>query len=883
MHSKYDEHISHPWAHQPDEIITQLASHDEAGLTSDEAKKRLVKYGSNKFLEEKHITQFGIFIRQFQSPLIVILGIATLLTIFLQHWVDAIIIGFAILVNTVLGFIQEAKAERAIADLKSYIVERVRVIRDGREIEIDSSLVVPGDIVHLSGGSRVVADARIISSVGFSVDEAVLTGESLSVSKHEDIVSETALLAERKNMVFAGTLAVDGTARAVVVATGSNTEIGKLAKLVAETESEKTPLQVAIRKLSWAIILIISVIVSMIFTLGVLQGQPYYDMFLLSIAIMVGAVPEALPIGLTAVLAIGVEHVARKKGIIRSLTAAETLGSTTLIITDKTGTLTQAKMELVDITMREKLIDPTFEGNESRKRYSVVQKELLFLAACNCDVLIENEEDDPEEWRITGPLLETNIVRALKLHADFPDADTRALAHLRLPFSSRHKFSVSSIPHKFLPGAYDRYDNPHVVVGAPDILLERAHMKKEEYLAALEGVTKLSENGRRVLGVALFTPKTDSSTLTPEGVYDVTFLGVISFYDPIREEVPEALSRIKAHGVRVVMATGDLPGTASAVAREVGWEIDETSVLTGEQIHQLSDEELYEACSHIRVFARVTPEDKLRIAKIYQSRGEIVAMTGDGVNDAPALKAANIGVAVGSGSDVAKSVADLVLLDDNFKTIVATIEEGKHMLANIKKIFVYLMSNSLDGVMLVGGSVLAGLTMPLTAVQIIWVNLFTGSIPAISYAFERQPLETHATRKFFDRKVVSLAIVVGLSNSLLLFLLYYTLSTFEHIPVDLARSIVFACFGSYVLVVAFSFRNLSVPVYRYPFMGNKILIVGVAIGLLLMLATVFVPPLQTLFTTTSLTLPWVLFVGVWIALCVVLVECAKWFVHRFVS
>lgn len=883
MSNESNKHISHPWAYSPEEIITSLNSDIEEGLTVDEAKERRAKYGNNNFIEEKHVTSVGIFLRQFKSPLIILLGIATLLTMILSHWMDAGIIAFAILVNTILGFVQESKAERAIADLKSYILERVRVIRGGREMEIDSSLVVPGDIIHLTGGTRVVADARIISSVGFSTDEAILTGESLSVSKGTDIVSETAQLAERKNMVFAGTLSVDGTAQAVVVATGSDTEIGKLAKLVAETESEKTPLQVAIQKLSWVIIATISIVVGGIFILGVLQGQPFYDMLILSIAIIVGAVPEALPIGLTAVLAIGVEHIARKKGIMRSLTAAETLGSTTLIITDKTGTLTAAKMELVDITMVEKLIEPSFTGDDTRKRYSVVQKELLLLASCNADVLIENEEDDPLEWNMHGSLLETNIVQALALHGTLPDVAVRDEVHLRLPFNSRYKFSVSAIPHTFLPGAYDRYHNPHVVVGAPDILLERSHMKKEDYLQALESVTKLSENGRRVLGVALLTPKTDNETLTPEDVNEVTFLGVISFYDPVREEVPSALKWIETHRLRVVMATGDLPGTASAVAKELGWDLGETSILTGEQIHQFTDEELFDACEHVRVFARVTPEDKLRIAEVYQKRGEVVAMTGDGVNDAPALKAANIGIAVGSGSDVAKSVADLVLLDDNFKTIVATIKEGKHMLANIKKTFVYLMSNSLDEIMLIGGSVVAGLAMPLTAVQIILVNLFTGSIPAIAYAFERQPLNPHDSKKFFDKKTVLLTVIIGTSNSLLLFLLYYTLVSIEYIPLAMVQSVVFACFGSYILVVSFSFRNLSVPVYTYPLIENKILFVGVLIGLVLMVATVYVPTLQAMFGTTALSLPWIAFVGLWVTGSVVLVECVKWLVHRIIE
>ncbi len=871
--------LSSAWSRGQDDIISTIATDEHRGLTDQEAKKRLAEYGDNLFEDDKSVPRSVIFLRQFKNPLIILLLLATALTIALQHWIDAGIIAFAIFVNTALGFFQESKAERAIANLRSYIHERARVVRDGKEMEVDSSTIVPGDILHITGGSRVTADARIISALGFSVDESILTGESLSVSKQSDAVSETAALAERKSMVFAGTLAVDGSARAVVTATGENTEIGRLAKLVSETESEKTPLQVAIQKLSWVIIFAISFIVIGIFTLGVLQQQPYLDMLLLSIAIIVGAVPEALPIGLTAVLAIGVERIAKKKGIMRSLTAAETLGSTTLIMTDKTGTLTEARMQLVDISLLDRLTDASFKGDETRKRYSVVQKELLRLAALNCDVVIENETNDPNEWVLSGSALETNIVRALALHDSRHDIATYEAVHQRLPFSSRYKFSVTSIPREFLPGAYDKYHDPHVVVGAPEVLLERAHIDKETYLSAMEAVHKLGGNGRRVVGVALLTPHTDNPTLTPEDVCDVTFLGVISFHDPIREGVPDVLARIESHGVQVVMATGDLPGTALAIAKEIGWDIDEHAVLSGAQLHQMTDEELMDACSRVRVFARITPEDKLRIARAYHERGEIVAMTGDGVNDAPALKAANIGIAVGSGSDVAKSVADLVLLDDNFKTIVATIEEGKHMLANIKKIFVYLMSNSLDEVILIGGSVLAGIAMPLSAVQIIWVNLFTGSIPAISYAFERQPLNHTDSKKFFDRSVIFLTLGIGTLSSILLFGMYYFLLDIGVVTTT-AQSVLFACFGSYILVIAFSFRNLSLPIYKYPFLDNTPLLIGVSVGLILLFATLYIPLFQTLFGTTALALPWLLFVCIWVFINVLIVECAKWFVNK---
>jgi len=873
--------VLHPWARTGLDLSEVFKTHVEEGLSEEEAQKRLAAYGENIFREEKHVTPLSIFIQQFRNPLIVVLGIAVILTIVLSKWFDAGIILFAILVNTALGFIQEYKAERAIAGLRSYISERTRVIRGGKEFEIDARFIVPGDIIHLTNGSRITADARLISVTNLSVDEALLTGESLPVSKHTENISETAVLAERKNMVFAGTLVTDGFAYALVTETGYQTEIGRLSRLVAETVSEKTPLQLAIKKLAWVIIIVISVMVAGIFFVGVTQGQPLYDMLLISIAIIVGAVPEALPIGLTAVLAIGVERIARQKGIMRSLTAAETLGSTTLIITDKTGTLTEAHMQLVDVSLLEKIIRKSFRSDAIRSRYSVTEKELLRLAACNSDVVIRNEAEHPSNWDMSGAAIETNIVRSAAYHGIYLTKEERIKTQIRLPFNSQNKFSVSRISPEYLPGAYDKYENPHVVVGAPDILLARAFMDKETYMAAVDATTKLSENGRRVLGVALLTPHTEDEHLRPEHVQNVTFLGVISFYDPIRKEVPDALKHIESHGVRVVMATGDLPGTAASVARAIGWDINEGSILTGEQLRQLTDNELLEALAHVRIVARVTPEDKLRVARLYQARGEIVAMTGDGVNDAPALKASNIGIAVGSGSDVAKSIADLVLLDDNFQTIVSTIEEGKRMLSNIKKIFVYLMSNALDGVILIGGSVLLGVAMPLSALQIIWVNFFTGSIPAIAFAFERQPLQ-HESKKFFDKPVQILTIGIGILSSLILFILYLCLLAFD-IPLVTVQSIIFACFGSYILVVAFSFRNLHKPIYAYSFFGNKPLFFGCLFGLAVLLATIYVPLLQVLFGTSALTLPWLLFVAVWVLCNIVLIELAKYLLRIYIK
>jgi len=871
-----------PWSDTAEDSISSLQSSRDTGLTNDEAQLRLKQYGPNIFETTKNKSPLAIFLNQFVSPLIIILCVAAVLTATLQEWIDTVVISFAVIVNAIMGFAQEYKAEQAISDLRSYITHRTRIIRNGQEIEVDPKYIVPGDILHLTSGARITADARIIKEVNFTVDEAILTGESLPVEKTTEPLGETTQLADRTNLVHAGTVCINGSAYAIVTATGFDTEIGKLARLVDETESEKTPLQQSMGKLTWVIIVVTTILVIGVFVIGVLNNIPIYEMLLLSIAVLVGSVPEALPIGLTAILAVGVERIAKRKGIIRNLTASETLGSTSIIITDKTGTLTQADMQLKDIDTYAQLTAVDFTPADRSEHFNQVQKEFLTLARCACDVIVENPEDKPEKWVIRGDDLEGNIVRAAAKYGIIQSAADRSDIQIRIPFNSINKFSVTRIPVEYLPSHLSRFEDPHVVLGAPEVLIARSHVSAEEKAKLIKAINAHSRYGRRVLGVGLLTPHIDPQSITTEHVKDLTFLGALSFFDPIRAEVPKALELINSYGTRVVMATGDLAGTAIAVANDLGWKVTETNVLTGQQLSQLSDEELNKLLDKIHIYARVSPKDKLRITRLFQARGEIVAMTGDGVNDAPSLKAANIGIAVGSGTDVAKGVADLILMDNNFQTIVAAIEEGRQILSNIKKLFVYLMSNALDELILVGGAIIAGVTLPLTAVQIIWVNLFTGSLPAIAFAFDRQQMrETDAaSRTMFDKRVLFLTTSIGIFISLILLGLYLLLLNVG-LSVELARTILFACFGSYTLFISFSFLDLSRPIYQYSLTQNKLLLVGIGVGMVLLIITVYTPFFQRMFETTHLPFIWATFVAFWIVLNVVIVEVFKWFANTF--
>jgi len=617
----------------------------------------------------------------------------------------------------------------------------VRVVRDGAEFEIDVKELVPGDIIHLTLGARVPADARIISANNLMIDEAVLTGESLPVDKDEKPISPAAEVSERSDVVYGGTLVVQGGCMAVVYATGNDTEFGKIAKMVSESDREGTPLQRSIRSFAWIVAQILLVVIGAVVIIGVLSGNPLLDMFLIGVAMSVGAIPEGLPIAMTVILAIGVERLAKKKGVVRKLVAAEALGSTTLILTDKTGTLTQAKMSIANILTLDDLIAGKCDTPHELKRLRKEQKDILVAGLINSDVVIENPSQKPEQWKLDGRSLEVSLAReGARLGVLLSDIKDRTESNEAVPFNSKDKFSVSLVkkgPHapSFIKGR--KGDKFYVFFGAPEILLEQSNAKKELYVKGREAIDVMASSGQRVLGISY--KKVQRSDDPQKGVFGKTnFVGTIGFHDPIREDVPQSIKDVQEAGVRVKIVTGDHRGTAVAVAQELGWEADKMNVLEGSEIRGFSDKEFLSHIDGVNVFARVTPEDKVRILTAFKERGEIVAMTGDGVNDAPSLKKADIGIAVGSGTDVSKEVADLVLLDNSFKTITLAIEEGRRIIMNIRKVVTYLLSDSLDEVFLIGGSLLLGFPLPLNALQILWVNFFSDSFPSVAFAFEKK-------------------------------------------------------------------------------------------------------------------------------------------------
>lgn len=863
--------IHNAWFLESDDVIKKLNSSD-TGLSAEEAARRVRLYGGNTFKHKDKNKALSIFLKQFTSPLIFILIAAAVLTGVLHEWIDMWVIVAAILINTFLGFYQEYHAENTLSKLTTYIKNVSRIFRNGTEVEMDAESIVPGDVIKVSYGSRVPADARLISVNALKVDEAILTGESLAVEKIVDLIPESATVAERKNMVHAGTLVAEGYGWAVVVATGNDTEIGKIAKSVSMTERVQTPIQKSVSTLSWFIFVVTLCIIVGIFVLGVFRGEDIFEMLLLSAAVSVGAVPESLPIALTVILAIGAERIAAKKGITRKLVATETLGSTTLIMTDKTGTLTKADMELVGIYPYATLAEEGHAFQDRIKHMSAEQGEVLGYALENIDITVEHSNKSVEQWSFKGRPFEVNIAKAGQKHSVSLKHLVDSQNALLVPFNSTNKFSVAE------------RGGEYIVMGAPDILLRKSAVDKEVYMRIEAVIQKMSEEGKRLIAIARASTK-DLSLHDLKHSNELEFVGMMAFYDPIREEVPEAIKKIESYGIKLVMITGDLKGTAHHIAQSLDWDVEENQILVGADFRAMNDESLMEIMPNIKIYARVTPEDKLRICSLYQRLGEIVAMTGDGVNDAPALKAADIGISLGSGSDVAKSAADLVLLDDNFKTISLAIEEGRRILSNIRKTVVYLMSNSLDEVFVVGGSLLVGIALPLNALQIIWVNLFTGSLPALAFAFdEDMDKGGHRSKKkavgsIFTREVKALVLGIGIVSSLLLFFLYYTLIQIG-VEVPVARSIFFVCFSSYILAVSFSFRSLYYPITGYKIFSNIKLNLSILLGAGLLIATMSIPKMREIFSIAPMPLSWLWLIAVWIVLNIALVEGAKWVLRR---
>jgi len=862
------------------------------GLTSGEAAGRLLEIGPNELQAAHRVSPWEILLEQFKNVLILILLVATTISLFLGHGIESVVIAIIVLFAVGLGFVQEYRAERAIEALRQMAAPTATVLRDGTENKIPAREVVPGDVILLRTGDRVPADARLIETVNLQLEEAALTGESVPVEKHIRALEHADLpIGDRKNMVYAGTAVTYGRGRALVTATGMSTEFGKIAKMLQDVESGKTPLQQNLDKVGTVLARAALVVVAIIVTLGLLRGQPFIEMLISGIALAVAVVPEALPAVVTISLAIGVQKMVKRNALIRRLPAVETLGSTSVICSDKTGTLTKDEMtirrlycagQMVSVSGAGYTPEGTFSTNGGTSEVpSPALRQMLTAAALASDTRLVQLESG--SWDIKGdPTEGALIVAAAKagLLKDSLDA-----AHPRvqeIPFSSETKRMTTLHESGGTTIAYAK--------GAPEVILAGCDfMLTENGMTALDEATRegilvqaqaMAGEALRVLGIA---SKPDVTIETAER--GMTFLGLAGMIDPPRPEARAAIALCAEAGIRPVMITGDHPVTAQAVARELGLLRNGERVVTGAELEEMSDDQLHRDVENISVYARVSPSHKLRVVTAWQSRGHIAAMTGDGVNDAPALKKADIGIAMGiTGTDVTKEAAAMTLTDDNFASIVAAVEEGRGVFGNIKKYLMYLLSSNIGEIGLMAGSALLGLPLPLTAVQILYVNLATDGLPALALSVDppeadlmkRKPRDPRTG--IFTRPVVTLMVLGGLWSTLInLGLFTWALNAGKSLEEAMTMT-----FVSLVLIQffkAYNFRSDRHSILNKPF-ANKWLNLAIVWEVVLLFAILYVPFLHDAFGTFYLPLEDWLIVGGLAVTIVPVLELAKWMERR---
>lgn len=860
------------------DVLVELESADR-GLTAADAAQRLREFGPNTLPEPKRRSVLNLFLSQFRSPLIYVLVAASVAVFALGDTTDALIILGVLVFNAVVGAVQEGRAQQTLHALRHFVETNASVLRDDQEYVISDKEVVPGDIIVLRAGDRIPADARLLSTQNLRLDEASLTGESVPAQKTADAdTQESVSPADHLCMVFRGTHVVAGTGTAVVTATGTYTMIGGIAERISSVDTE-IPLQTEVRALSFSIIKVVAFMSVTIFAIGVVLGHSGVEMFKTVVSLAVSVIPEGLPIVMTLVLATGVWRMSKRNALVKRLQAVESLGQARVIAVDKTGTVTRNELVVRAVWAAGKLFRIDGSGYEPTGAVSLDgmtvdaanHPELLYVAkaaALTANAALSFSEAE-QQWRISGdPTEAAMLVLAEKAGFRHPDLLRES------PLMGEIVFDYALKYHAMLHALDD--GTLMTIAGAPEAVLAlcssvrtggRNHELTASKIAGLEAVAAgMSEEGLRVIAIASRTG-TSSENLSPESVRDLSFAGFMGMQDTLRPEVEGAMQRAQAAGVRVVMITGDHSITARAIARQAGiWhEGDET--LTGADIEALTDEELAARIAHVSVFARVTPDHKLRIVCAFKARGEIVAMTGDGVNDAPSLVAADLGVAMGKiGTEVAKEAADIVLLDDNFGSIVSAIEEGRAIYKTIKKVILYLFSTSAGEMLTITAALLLGMPLPVLAAQIIWLNLVTDGFLDVSLAME--PKEKGLLSGKFERPnrvlvdklmlqrmaVMAIPMAIG---TLYLFSQYYETDIEKAWTVSLTVLAVFQWFN------AWNCRSERLSSFSMSPFANPYLLAATGIILILQLCAVYLPPFQMLLHTVPLSL------GEWIAIAFV--------------
>jgi len=849
---------------KPEQVLSELKV-DQQGLNSGEAQRRLEEYGPNELKAKKGVTPLQIFLNQFKDIFVIMLLVATIISLLIGETVDAITIAVIVILNSVVGFVQEYRSEKAMEAMKQLTAPKARVIRDGNETIIDAREIVPGDIVLLEAGDRVPADARLIETVDLKADEAVLTGESTDVTKDLSIVNADAPIGDRKNSVFMATHLTYGRGKAVITATGMKTEFGKIAEMVQTMETEESPLKQKLesfaKKLGIIIVALTAVIFALelyeILVLGVGHSADVLanvlEAFEVSIALAVSAVPEGLPAIVTVSLALGARELAKRNAILRKLSSAETLGATTVICSDKTGTLTKGEMTVRQVYVNGKTFDVTGAGYEPKGEFLVDGKPVTLKDTPELELTLKagtlNSNATYDGTRVLGDTTEgAIIVAAAKVGLAKKDLEASYPRLHEVPFTSERKRMTTA--HKTPDGRLVAY-----VKGAPEMVLDRAtfifkdgkakKLTAEDKKAILAMNENMANAALRVLGVAYQDLPADAVEKFDEEDYEsnLVFLGLFGMIDPPRPEAKEANARCRAAGIRTVMITGDHKLTAVAIAKELGM-MHSDKVLTGVELDSINDAEFERLVGEVSVYARVSPEHKLRIVKALKKNGEIVAMTGDGVNDAPALKQADIGVAMGiTGTDVTREAADIVLADDNFATIVNAVEGGRSIYDNIRKFSFFLLRSNFDELLVIGSFALMGLELPLSAGMILWINLVTDGGPALALTMDppeadvmerppRDPKEGILHGRIAS--ILATFVTQFLGTGLIFFLAYYVWGR----DLGEAQAMAFVQATLQELVIVWNCRSETKGAFKLSFTSNKFLLGAVVLSAVL---TVIIP------------------------------------------
>jgi Ca2+-transporting ATPase len=917
-----------PWHSQDiSEIAQQLKTRLDTGLSAAEAQTRLAQHGPNELREKPPTPFWKLVVEQLNNFVVILLIVASVISALLGDTIEAVVIMAIVVLNAVLGVVQESRAEKALAALKKMAAPDAETIRDGHRVRVSSRELVPGDVVLIEAGNYIPADLRLIESVNLKIDEASLTGESVAVEKQAtDTLKPDVPLSDRRNAAYMGTLVTYGRGKGIVVGTGMNTQMGMIAEMLQSVEEEQTPLQKKLDQLGKTLGIAAIVICAMVFGVYVLRalshpaielGAAIADAFLISVSLAIAAVPEGLPAIVTITLAIGMREMIKRHALIRKLAAVETLGSATMICSDKTGTLTQNEMTAVRLWVHHTEVEVSGQGYQPEGRFThskntreldvlsdVEVAGLLWAASLANDAALE--ETGAVEGKITyrmvgDPTEGALIVAAAKAGLWRSDIEQNYPRVAEVPFDSDRKrmSTIHELRHPTMDDASPMTPADHGYVvcikGAPGGLLERTtqvlHRKgplpieEHDVQEILEAGRRMGSQALRVLGVAYRKLDRLPEQITADEIeQDLIFIGLVGMIDPARPEVKPAIDKARHAGIRTVMITGDHPDTARAIAGQIGLLRSDAQVHTGVELEQMSDDDLIKAVAHTDVFARVSPTHKVRIVEAFKARDEIVAMTGDGVNDAPALKRSDIGVAMGiTGTDVSKETADMVLTDDNYVSIVSAVEQGRIIYSNIRKFVFYLLSCNVAEIAIIFIAALAGWAPPLTAIQLLWLNLLTDGAPALALATEKgdpdimQQKPRPKNEPIINRQMVIRIVVMTVALTAVVLAAYQIgLRT----SIALAETMAFVALALSELPIAYTTRSERYPLFKLGVFSNKWMQRAVGLSIILILAVIYVPFLQQAFDTVALTIEdWLILLPL-IAIPAATAEISKFFVRR---